>query len=219
MSKAVAAAPAPVEVTVYAKADVPTRFGVFKVVVFRNNQDDKEHVALVVGDPAAASADTGVLCRIHSECMTGDVFGSLKCDCGPQFERACRAIQQEGAGVILYMRQEGRGIGLGNKIRAYALQQQGLDTVDANRALGFPDDMRRYDIAAEMLRALGAERIRLMTNNPRKVNELRNQGIDVVERVSHVVTAQEHNVHYLRTKRERSGHFFDELDLRGAAGK
>jgi GTP cyclohydrolase II len=144
--------------------------------------------------------------RLHSECLTGDVFGSLKCDCGPQLKEALRIIGDSGGGVLLYLRQEGRGIGLANKIRAYALQDRGLDTVDANRRLGFADDERDYGHAAAMLRALGIERIRLLTNNPAKVAGLEAAGIAVAERVAHQMPANPHNADYLATKRKRSGH-------------
>jgi GTP cyclohydrolase II len=144
--------------------------------------------------------------RLHSECLTGDVFGSLKCDCGPQLREALRIIGDAGGGVLLYLRQEGRGIGLANKIRAYSLQDRGLDTVDANRRLGFADDEREYAHAAAMLRALGVDRARLLTNNPDKVKGLEGAGIAVTERVAHQMPANPHNADYLATKRKKSGH-------------
>jgi GTP cyclohydrolase II len=144
--------------------------------------------------------------RLHSECLTGDVFGSLKCDCGPQLKDALRIIGEAGGGILLYLRQEGRGIGIANKIRAYALQDRGLDTVDANRRLGFADDERDYADAAAMLKALGADRVRLLTNNPTKAAGLEAAGVTVVERVAHHMPVNPHNADYLATKRDRSGH-------------
>jgi GTP cyclohydrolase II len=173
-----------------------------QIVAFRASDDGQEHVALVVG----AFGGKPPLVRLHSECLTGDVFGSLKCDCGPQLKEALQIIGQHGGGVLLYLRQEGRGIGLANKIRAYALQDRGLDTVDANRRLGFVDDARDYGHAAAMLRALGIDEVRLLTNNPDKVNGLEAAGIKVVERVAHQIPANPHNADYLATKRKRSGH-------------
>lgn len=173
-----------------------------QIVAFRASDDGQEHVALVIG----AFAGKPPLVRLHSECLTGDVFGSLKCDCGPQLKEALRIIGASGGGVLLYLRQEGRGIGLANKIRAYSLQDRGLDTVDANRRLGFADDERDYGHAAAMLRALGIDRVRLLTNNPAKVDGLEAAGIAVVERVPHQMPANPHNADYLTTKRKRSGH-------------
>jgi GTP cyclohydrolase II len=173
-----------------------------QIVAFRASDDGQEHVALVVG----AFGGKPPLVRLHSECLTGDVFGSLKCDCGPQLKEALHIIGREGGGVLLYLRQEGRGIGLANKIRAYALQDRGLDTVDANRRLGFVDDARDYGHAAAMLRALGIDEVRLLTNNPDKVSGLEAAGIKVVERVAHEMPANPHNADYLATKRKRSGH-------------
>ena len=173
-----------------------------QIVVFRTLADGQEHVALVVG----AFGGEPPLVRLHSECLTGDVFGSLKCDCGPQLHEALRIIGAAGGGVLLYLRQEGRGIGIANKIRAYALQDRGLDTVDANSRLGFADDERGYAEAAAMLRALGADRVRLLTNNPAKVEGLAAAGIVIVKRVSHHMPANPHNADYLATKRSRSGH-------------
>ena len=173
-----------------------------QIVVFRASDDGQEHVALVIG----AFGGKPPLVRLHSECLTGDVFGSLKCDCGPQLKEALRIIGDAGGGVLLYLRQEGRGIGLANKIRAYSLQDRGLDTVDANRRLGFADDERDYGHAAAMLRALGIDRVRLLTNNPAKVGGLEAAGINVVKRVAHQMPANPHNADYLDTKRKRSGH-------------
>jgi GTP cyclohydrolase II len=173
-----------------------------QIVAFRGSDDGQDHVALLVG----AFGGEPPLVRLHSECLTGDVFGSLKCDCGPQLKEALRIIGDSGGGVLLYLRQEGRGIGLANKIRAYALQDRGLDTVDANRRLGFADDERDYGHAAAMLRALGIERIRLLTNKPAKVAGREAAGIAVAERVAHQMPANPHNADYLATKRKRSGH-------------
>jgi GTP cyclohydrolase II len=173
-----------------------------QIVAFRASDDGQEHVALVVGTFGGKPP----LVRLHSECLTGDVFGSLKCDCGPQLTEALRIIAAAGGGVLLYLRQEGRGIGLANKLRAYALQDRGLDTVDANRRLGFADDERDYAHAAAMLRALGIDEVRLLTNNPAKVEGLEAAGIRVVERVPHHMPANPHNADYLATKRTKSGH-------------
>ena len=173
-----------------------------QMVAFRDPASGEEHVALVIG----AFAGRPPLVRLHSECLTGDVFGSLKCDCGPQLNEALHLLGKEGGGVLLYLRQEGRGIGLANKLRAYALQDRGLDTVDANRRLGFADDERNYGMAAAMLRALGLDRVRLLTNNPNKVAGLEREGIEVVDRVAHHMPTNPHNADYLATKRKRSGH-------------
>jgi GTP cyclohydrolase II len=173
-----------------------------QIVAFRASDDGQEHVALVIG----AFAGKPPLVRLHSECLTGDVFGSLKCDCGPQLREALRIIGEAGGGVLLYLRQEGRGIGLANKIRAYSLQDRGLDTVDANRRLGFADDERDYGHAAAMLHALGIDRVKLLTNNPDKVAGLETAGIQVTERVAHQMPANPHNADYLATKRKKSGH-------------
>ena len=173
-----------------------------QIVAFRATDDGQEHVALVIG----AFAGKPPLVRLHSECLTGDVFGSLKCDCGPQLKEALRIIGASGGGVLLYLRQEGRGIGLANKVRAYGLQDRGLDTVDANRRLGFADDERDYGHAAAMLRTLGIEEVRLLTNNPQKVKGVEAAGIRVAERVPHQMPTNPHNADYLATKRKKSGH-------------
>jgi GTP cyclohydrolase II len=173
-----------------------------QIVAFRASDDGQEHVALVVG----AFCGKPPLVRLHSECLTGDVFGSLKCDCGPQLKEALHIIGANGGGVLLYLRQEGRGIGLANKIRAYALQDRGLDTVEANQRLGFADDERDYGHAAAMLRALGIDTVRLLTNNPGKVEGLEATGIRVAARVPHHMPANPHNADYLATKRKKSGH-------------
>lgn len=173
-----------------------------QIVAFRASDDGQEHVALVVG----AFGGKPPLVRLHSECLTGDVFGSLKCDCGPQLKAALHIIGNAGGGVLLYLRQEGRGIGLVNKIRAYSLQDRGLDTVEANLRLGFADDERDYAHAAAILRALGITEVRLLTNNPKKVEGLEAAGIKVSDRVAHQMPANPHNADYLATKRKRSGH-------------
>lgn len=193
-------------VKVVAVADLPTRFGRFRIVAFYNNRDDKEHVALVHGDVLGRE---DVVTRLHSECLTGDALGSLRCDCRDQLGVALSRIAQEPCGILLYLRQEGRGIGLLNKIRAYALQDRGLDTVDANLALGFRDDERDYAVAAHMIASLTVRSVRLLTNNPRKVQELLRHGISVGERIPHIIPANEYNRFYLETKAQRSGHFLD----------
>jgi GTP cyclohydrolase II len=173
-----------------------------EIIAFRSSEEAVEHVALIVGEPNGHAP----LVRLHSECLTGDVFGSLKCDCGPQLDAALHKMAHEGWGILLYLRQEGRGIGLINKLRAYALQDQGFDTVDANLRLGFAIDERDFSAAARMLQLIGQPQIRLLTNNPEKVAGLRATGIDVIERVPHRMQANPHNVDYLATKRDRTGH-------------
>ena len=193
----------PTLATIAARARLPIEgIGETQVIAFREPASGSEHVALLIGAPGGEPP----LVRLHSECLTGDVFGSLKCDCGPQLKEALRLIAASGGGILLYLRQEGRGIGLANKIRAYALQDRGLDTVDANRRLGFADDERDYTTAAAMLRALGADEVRLLTNNPAKVAGLEAEGIRVVGRIAHHMPVNPHNTDYLATKRERSGH-------------
>ncbi|MBS1149368.1 MAG: ribA [Myxococcaceae bacterium] len=190
----------------YSESDLPTERGTFRIIVFRDKRNDREHVAMVRG---AVSGHDGVPVRIHSECITSEVFGSLKCDCRMQLDRALDFIAQHPCGVLIYLRQEGRGIGLGNKIKAYALQEQGLDTVEANLKLGFPDDMRRYDIASEMLRSLGVKSVDLITNNPLKIAGLIDEGIPVQRRIPSRTLTNPLNVEYLKTKRDRSGHLLD----------
>ena len=187
----------------YAEAELPTRFGPFRVVVYRETDGDKEHLAVIVGDVEDAE---DLLIRVHSECLTGEVLHSLKCDCRDQLDMALERIQDIGIGAVLYLRQEGRGIGLGNKIRAYAKQDEGLDTVDANLALGFEDDQRGYHVAADMLRDLGVRSVALMTNNPRKVEGLEKDGIKVTRREPHEAETHELNRDYLKTKQDRLGH-------------
>lgn len=181
---------------------LPTTFGAFRMIGY-TTPDKKEHVAVLSGE-----AHDGMLVRLHSECLTGDVFGSKRCDCGPQLDAALERIEQEG-GAVLYLRQEGRGIGLMAKLKAYELQEQGLDTVEANHALGYPTDMRDYTVAANMLRDLGVTKIRLMTNNPDKQRVLEQEGIEVIERVPHQVPAEPENQRYLKTKQTKLGHWLD----------
>ncbi len=190
-------------VKVDAVAELPTRFGRFKIVAFWNNRDEKEHVALVHGDVMGGSE---VPTRLHSECLTGDALGSLRCDCRDQLEVALRRLSSMERGLLLYLRQEGRGIGLRNKVRAYALQDRGLDTVEANRALGFRDDERDYEVAAHMLASLNVESIALMTNNPDKIAQLQRYGVKIARRIPHVIPPNEFNRDYLLTKAVRSGH-------------
>ncbi len=188
-----------------AEAKLPTKFGEFTIMAYRSKVDPDEHVALVYGD--VVSGDP-VLVRVHSECLTGDVFASLRCDCGQQLAMAMQAIVAEGKGVILYMRQEGRGIGLHNKLRAYALQDQGMDTVEANELLGFAADLRDYGIGAQILADIGLQSIRLLTNNPRKVVGLEGHGLKVVETVPIVAPPNTYNASYLKTKGAKLGHHF-----------
>jgi GTP cyclohydrolase II len=198
----------------YAEADLPTVHGPFRLVVYRDAADAhnnatnvEEHLAIVRGDIAGAS---NVLCRVHSECWTSEVIGSLKCDCREQLDAALERVAAEGAGLVVYLRQEGRGIGLGNKVRAYALQNGGADTVEANLALGFEADARRYDLAAAILEDQGVRSIRLLTNNPLKVAGLRAAGVTVAERIAHWVGENQHNASYLAIKRRKMGHHPDQ---------
>ncbi|MDR2799795.1 MAG: bifunctional 3,4-dihydroxy-2-butanone-4-phosphate synthase/GTP cyclohydrolase II [Desulfovibrio sp.] len=186
-----------------AQAKLPTRYGEFTIVAYEHELHDDTHVALVKGEP---NPDTPTLVRVHSECLTGDVFGSLRCDCGGQIAAALARVEQEGAGVVLYMRQEGRGIGLANKIRAYALQDNGMDTVEANRKLGFQADLRDYGIGAQILVDLGIRKMRLMTNNPKKIVGLEGYGLEVTERIPLELEAGEFNAAYLQTKKDKMGH-------------
>lgn len=193
-------------VRIAAIAELPTRFGNFHIITFWNKRDNKEHAAIVQGDPTDAE---DVPVRLHSECLTGDALGSLRCDCRDQLKTALRTIAQTDTGIVLYMRQEGRGIGLINKIRAYGLQDYGYDTVDANMALGFRDDQREYSTAAHMLHSLKVKSIRLMTNNPRKIEDLQAHGIKITDRMPLIIPANPFNEFYLHTKAERSGHLID----------
>jgi GTP cyclohydrolase II len=201
-------------VSIYGETPLPTHRGLFRTIVFRDERTGAEHVAMVLGDVGGDA----VLVRVHSECLTSEVLGSLKCDCRAQLDRALDLIAERGRGVLLYLRQEGRGIGLGNKIRAYALQAQGHDTYEANRLLGFPDDLRRYDVAAHMLRLLGVRSVDLITNNPLKREGLVDAGVRVRTIVQLPSPANPHNVEYLRVKRERTGHLIATDDEVASAG-
>ena len=194
--------------TIVDDAALPTRFGHFRAVAFAS-EDGKEHAAFVRGDVRGAER---ALVRLHSECLTGDAIGSLRCDCRDQLEAALVLLGREPTGALLYLRQEGRGIGLSNKIRAYALQDRGLDTVDANLALGFREDEREYSVAARMLAALGVRSIRLLTNNPAKIEDLARHGVRIVERVPLVIPPNAYNRGYLETKARRSHHFLPVLE-------
>jgi GTP cyclohydrolase II len=202
-SAAIADYESPDRLAITARAHLPVAaYEKAEIVAFRTPDAAQDHVALVIGQPDGNPP----LVRLHSECLTGDVLGSLKCDCGPQLQAALHLMAQAGWGVLLYMRQEGRGIGLVNKLRAYALQDQGFDTVDANTRLGFAVDARNFKLAGRMLQLLGQDRIRLLTNNPEKVARMEEAGIDVVERVPHALPPNPHNIQYLNTKRDRTGH-------------
>lgn len=192
-----------------ASAIIPTEFGEFETIVYESDIDPQHHVAFVKGD---VSSDKGVLVRVHSECLTSDVFGSLRCDCGPQIKQAMKIIEDEGSGVILYMRQEGRGIGLVNKIKAYALQDDGFDTVEANEQLGFKPDLRDYGIGAQILSDLGVKNMRLLTNNPKKIKGLEGFGLQIVERVPIEIPPNGRNSEYLKVKKDKLGHLLSMVD-------
>jgi GTP cyclohydrolase II len=200
---------------IYGEAPLPTHRGLFRTVVFRDADTGAEHLAMVMGDVAGEAVPV----RAHSECLTSEVLGSLKCDCRAQLDRSLDLIAERGRGVLLYLRQEGRGIGLGNKIRAYALQAQGHDTYEANRLLGFPDDLRRYDVAADMLGLLGVRSVELITNNPLKLSGLAEAGVKVRGRIALPSPSNPHNLGYLRAKRDRTGHLIETDDeVRAKAG-
>lgn len=195
---------------------LPTEYGNFKLVGYTENATGKEHLALILGD---ISEDEPVLCRVHSECLTGDALGSLRCDCGEQYKEAMRLISRQGRGILVYLRQEGRGIGLINKLKAYALQDIGIDTVDANIHLGFPVDMRDYRIGALILRDLGVRSVRLMTNNPQKIESMEQNGIKVFQRIPLRIQANTYNKFYLRTKQERMHHQLETLQIPDRSAK
>ena len=188
---------------------MPTKYGNFRAYGYVNKLNGEHHVALVAGEIGDGK---NVLCRVHSECLTGDCFGSLRCDCGDQFARAMEMVSKEGRGIVLYMRQEGRGIGLINKLKAYALQDQGYDTVEANIALGYPDDLREYSIGAQILSDLGVKELRLITNNPSKIYGLKGFGMDIIERVPVQIKSNAVDAFYLKTKKNKMNHILDEFD-------
>ena len=204
-------------VELYSESNIKTKYNTFKVYVFRedNRECTHEHVALVRGP----IQKHGELVRVHSECLTGDVFGSQRCDCGPQLELAFKLITRNKGGMIIYLAQEGRGIGLGNKIKAYALQDRGYDTVEANKMLGFHADERSFKIAAQMLRHFGIRSVKLITNNPKKISDLERNGIKVEERIACIVKPNRHNVNYIASKIEKLGHFIDSNKLIAEASK
>lgn len=189
-------------------ANLPTKYGQFKIIAFRNDLNDKEDIALVY--QGENNNDKPNMVRLHSECMTGDVFGSLKCDCGPQLHKSLEMIANHGKGILLYLRQEGRGIGLFNKIRAYNFQDHGQDTIEANHSAGFEADLRNYEIAADILSQLGINDIILLTNNPDKISQLKDYGINIIEHRRLINGVNKYNVEYLKTKRDNMGHMIKE---------
>ena len=193
-------------INLVAVADLPSEYGTFKILGFANNKDQKDHIAVVKGD---VFGEENVLTRLHSSCLTGDALGSRRCDCGPQLHNAMRLMEKEGLAVLLYMQQEGRGIGLVNKIKAYQLQDAGFDTYDANLHLGFEPDARDYEVSAAMLRKLGVKSVRLLTNNPDKVTQLTNYGVKINERVPLELPVHNDDEEYMKTKKERFGHQLD----------
>lgn len=193
------------------EVNLPTKFGEFKLIPFLDKVSQQEHVALIKG---SWKADEPILTRVHSSCVTGDIFGSLRCDCGEQLQKAMELIEEEGKGIILYMNQEGRGIGLFNKMKAYKLQEQGMDTVEANLALGFKDDERNYGIGAQILKELGVKKMRLLTNNPVKRVGLEGFGIEIIENIKIEVPVNKHNDFYMKTKRDKMGHFLDLVEYK-----
>jgi len=190
------------KIKIYSQTQLPTVHGSFECIVFHDNKKN-EHIAMVKGDVKNSS---NVLCRIHSECLTGEVLSSLKCDCKHQLDLALQEIQKKGKGILLYLRQEGRGIGLGNKIKAYSLQEKGYDTVDANLMLGFPEDGRQYDLAISILQLMNVQSVELMTNNPQKINALKNSGIQVLQKKHQIKSLPNEAKIYLKAKRDRMGH-------------
>jgi 3,4-dihydroxy 2-butanone 4-phosphate synthase/GTP cyclohydrolase II len=197
-----------------AEANLPTEFGLFRIIGFKSLATKEEFPVLVKG---VLDGDTPALVRIHSQCLTGDVFHSLKCDCGRQLDQAMKLIQEEGRGLIIYQQQEGRGIGITNKIRAYELQDAGQDTVEANLSLGFEADLRQYECCVDILKQLGLRRIRLMSNNPDKIAAVQRAGIEIVERISIEVEANEKSLGYMKTKKEKLGHLLDNVDAEDKA--
>ena len=198
-----------INIELFAESNIPTKRGPITLLVFHTDLDSLEHLAILVGDTECAEP---VPVRLHSECFTSEVLGSLKCDCREQLEASWNYISKQGCGLIIYLRQEGRGIGLGNKIRAYKLQEEGLDTVEANLHLGFDDDLRNYDMAAAILKYLGIRKIKLLTNNPEKIKNLERDGIVIEGRIPIEIPANEYSYEYLKTKRDKAGHLLEHLE-------